>query len=275
MGIRRSVSFLVDVVRSDILVKTSMEVRGIVIHSDKFSISLVYLSNTILSRVVWSNAVLLPAITVCSANPVNFTAVREALAGEPGKLEEFTEIVKSYQLGREQGDKLEAFLNWEHKHGSIALKYATDTRNMMVGRHHYYFKGAGHDIPEKDWSAHAGATDLGICIEINDDKSLVQTLAGVTGGFSVELDARLDSYLFNTPSHGFLVFIRNHDETVMLPTGGIHVSPGTETFIKLRSRKLQQLAAPWGTCQNKKSWMAKYDNHYETVRECNQRQVSS
>ena len=61
---------------------------------------------------------------------------------------------------------------------------------------------------------------------------------------------------------------------MLLNRGGYIISPGTETFMRLTKRAVTRLGKPHGTCRNVPSIFPKYHKeHYETVRECIQRQM--
>jgi hypothetical protein len=59
----------------------------------------------------------------------------------------------------------------------------------------------------------------------------------------------------------------------MLNQGGYVISPGAETFIKLTSKSVKRLGKPHGTCENIESRYGKFGKHFETIRECWQRQA--
>ena len=145
-----------------------------------------------------------------------------------------------------------------------------------MGEWDYTFSGLGHLIQFNEWNELQGMTQMGRCLEINDDKKLYQKYYSDSAGFTIDASANLDDYLFSTRTQGFKVFIRSHDETVMIDQGGFLVQPGTETFFKISAKKAIRLGSHWGTCRNVPSAYSKYGNesnpHYETVRECLQRQ---
>ena len=107
---------------------------------------------------------------------------------------------------------------------------------------------------------------FGKCIVLNDDQSMVQVLGGPSGGLTIDLNAHVDDYLPTTKIKGFMVYLRNPNETVLIDDGGILVSPGTETFISLSKSKVTRLPPKHGSCKNVPSPFA--PNVYRSVREC-------
>ena len=63
---------------------------------------------------------------------------------------------------------------------------------------------------------------------MNDDSSLEQIIHGKDGGLTVDLDTKSDNYIFTAGSRGFVAFIRDQDETVLINQGGTYIQPGTE-----------------------------------------------
>ena len=157
----------------------------------------------------WPSSLLLPAISICNLSPLNYTAIRGALHGDP-RLAEFVEILTELELDLRQEEptryeireEYRGFVEWEREQGSLGLLYPTWASTMLVGRHDYSFRKRGVWVPPGQEHLYWGATEVGACVEVNDDKALVQTLAGPAGGFSIDLDTRLRDYLFTTPSAG-------------------------------------------------------------------------
>ena len=107
---------------------------------------------------------------------------------------------------------------------------------------------------------------FGKCIVLNDDQSMVQVLGGPSGGLTIDLNAHVDDYLPTTKTKGFMVYLRNPNETVLIDDGGILVSPGTETFISLSKNKVTRLPPKYGSCKNVPSPFAPTASR--SVREC-------
>ena len=155
--------------------------------------------------------------------------------------------------------------------GSLKEVFITEIEPMLVGQYKYSFESTGVEI--NDTSKFIFPTEMGRCFEINDDSHLQQTISGIKGGLTIDLDANLADYLFTTKTRGFKVFIRDQGEVLMLDQGAHVIAPGTETFMKLSAKELTRLPKPYGTCQNVESGYSRVNGtHYETVRECVERQ---
>ena len=232
------------------------------------------------STTQWTKNVTLPAITICNENSLNYTKFKEDLADSPTLLEEFETLMVALEEYNGEGSGLDFidktaftdFLNWEMKEGSLVLRFREHLYHTLVGVYDYKFRGIGYHIPQDHYNEYSQMTEMGECFELNDDASLMQSTGGVKGGLSIDLDANVNDYVFTTHTKGFLVFVRNHDETVMLNLGGYVAPPGSEVFIKLNAYHFTRLGPPHGTCDNVMSEFAKHSTHYETVRECIQRQ---
>ena len=234
------------------------------------------------SHISWEKNLTLPAITICNTNPLNYTRLKEGLTNgnDTRLLREFENLMDEYLKSSSKPDgnlninfeEFADFNSWEKEEGSLVLKFKPHLYRMLFGEYDYVFRGIGNYVDKMDWRKVSQMTELGVCFELNDDGSLKQSSGGMKGGLAVDLDANVDHYLFTTTSKGFVIFIRDQDETIMLNRGGYMVSPGSETFLKLTQNTHTRLGEPHGTCQNIPSQFAKYDHHYETVRECTQRQ---
>ena len=241
------------------------------------------------STTEWKHGVALPAISICGTNYLNFTKLKEQLEAdneyEPHKEnetleEEFTALMTDMRkfasygvnLTEEDWERASDLLSWEKKKGSIAERFRTDIYDMVVGHYEYIFRGVGYHVEEEHKLEMINPTELGMCLEINDKQELVQDVLGENGRLTIDVDAKVNDYLFTTPTKGFIVFVRDYDETVMLNQGGYLIAPGTETFIKLTGKNVTRLGKPHGTCQNKLSKYSKFGNRFEGVRECQERQ---
>ena len=119
--------------------------------------------------------------------------------------------------------------------GSLVVSFQNDILSLLVGEdYHYLFENKGQTI--HNISKVSFPTELGVCLEINDDAALKQSYGGVKGGITIDIDARTPDYFPTTSTKGFVVFIRDQDETVMLNQGGYVISPGKETYMKLTAR---------------------------------------
>lgn len=227
----------------------------------------------------WYSNVTLPAITICSTNPLNWKALNrysnkhdvdlfkkimariEVVEADPRK--NFTDSEK---------EEITEIKTWEKEKGPLSLRFLDYINETLRGEFHFKHNSVGVRMSAKREKKATQVTELGNCFELNDSGRYVQDRGGYKGGFSFDLDANIDAYLESTETQGFILYIRDRDETVMLNQGGLVFSPGTETFISLKARHIERLGEPHGTCQNVESALSKYGVHYETVRECVQRQ---
>ena len=105
--------------------------------------------------------------------------------------------------------------------------------------------------------------ELGWCLNLNDDAILNQTISGSDGGFTIDLNANLEHYLHSTSSSGFVVIIRDANETVLLGDSGYIVGPGAEVFIRIDKNTVTRLKQPYGHCENEHDdWRGKDGNIY-------------
>ena len=160
---------------------------------------------------------------------------------------------------------------YEKLRGSLMLRFAVNRGSFVSGSPHYFFEGIGRNLT--DFISSINPTELGMCLDINDDGSLKQSVGGSKGGFSINLNTNSQDYLPTTSSHGFIVFIRDQDESVMMNQGGYIISPGSETFLKLTSKSTKRLGPPHGTCRNVENIYSKRNTKFESIRECWQRQA--
>ena len=229
----------------------------------------------------WVENLTLPAITICSTNYVNYTALKADLSStEEGKarLEAYNDFARTVAQFDRRGnvfnyldfDAVVSLTTWESEAGILNIRFKNDISVMLVGDKDYTFQGWGRKI--QDFRKVAFSTELGTCLELNDDSKFVQAYSGVDGGLSLDVDANIADYLPTTKTKGFVLFIRAPDETVMLNTGGYVIAPGTENFVKLSLRNITRLGGNYGSCENVPSKYARYSNHFNTIRECRQNQ---
>ena len=235
------------------------------------------------TSIVWKDNLTLPALTICSSNHINYTLMREVWErnGDSEILEVFNKAMDILEEYDGNGDFEELIMSnfdifgkialHEFQKGSYRLNFGMDIGTMVTGSPHYSFQGIGRNVT--DPSKHMHPTELGLCIEFNDDGAFKQSCGGAKGGFSIDLNTNLRDYLPTTSSHGFTVFIRDPDENVMMNVGGFVISPGTETFVRLTSKSAKRLGPPHGTCKNVPNIYSKRNVKFETIRECWQRQV--
>ena len=100
------------------------------------------------SSTEWKDNVTLPAISICSTNPINYTAlVAELSANESTEdlLTQFDYVMGQLERFKGEGsiwDSLDmaTFINlgvWETQKGSIVAKFGNDISSTTVGPYHY------------------------------------------------------------------------------------------------------------------------------------------
>eukprot|EP00116_Pleurobrachia_bachei_P003212 sb/3463474/ len=224
---------------------------------------------------IWVTAVPFPALTICNTNKINYTALRERFrASEPGLDAKFEHLMRDMGDIAAKGEYVPEeidnslvidVLGWALKE-RVSLAKIGEAGVVTVGRYDYMFGGLGYNFTN---TSHA-PTEMGTCIEVNDDETMVQVIPGESGGFSITLDARTHDYMFTTDTRGFLVFIRDQGEVVLTNEGGYLAPTGMETRLRLTEERYKRLGKPHGTCQNVPGWFP--GRQFETVRECLQRQ---
>ena len=234
------------------------------------------------SSTEWKDNLTLPAITICSTNYINYTSLKNSLDAE--------NETQVFELFNRAMDFLETFdgrsnfmesinieqyypiFEYERKTTSLILNFSLDVSELLRARGtpHYYFQHKGVYITDF-WEA-ITMTELGLCLNINDDGALKQSHGGANDGFTIDLNTNLDHYLPTTSTDGFILFIRDHNEVLFLSHGGYVIAPGAETFVRLKSKSIKRLGPPHGTCKNVESRYSKSQHHFESVRECWERQ---
>jgi len=150
--------------------------------------------------------------------------------------------------------------------------FKLDSSEFLVGDndHHAYYKMGGvwqNMSVDDNIASHA----LGYCLTFNDDSSLVQLLGGKPGGMTIDLDAKIADYFPTTSTQGFMVYLRNPNETVLLDRGGILITPGSENFLLLDKKEVTRLEPVFGECKNVSSKFM--PSISQSVRECIQENV--
>ena len=235
------------------------------------------------TSVEWQDDVTLPAITICNLNTFNYTRFKQEMASVNNSkivqnFEEATKLIIKIREGSiaeenvTSWDAVQSLYDFELNEGNLALRFNDHIHDTLFGHFDYLFRGLGQSIPPENINQFSQFTELGLCFELNDDGIFKQSAEGVKGGLSFDLDVKGKDYIFSTPSKGFALFIRDQDETVMLDQGGYMISPGSEAFVVLKKNSVDRLGKPHGDCENKEGKFSKYGEHYQTVRECIQRQ---
>jgi hypothetical protein len=141
---------------------------------------------------------------------------------------------------------------------------------MVTGTPHYFFEQRGRNITNP-WEA-LTPTELGMCLQLNEDGTLKQSHGGSKNGFTIDLNTDVKHYLPTTSTNGFILFIKDYNEVLLLNQGGQVIAPGAETFVKLTYKSIKRLGSPHGTCKNVESRYKTTPGRSETVLECQQRQ---
>ena len=223
---------------------------------------------------VWKSGVALPAMTICNMNVVNWTQWGETIDDEfEQDLNWFLKTVSAdmkdgWEMSEEdieRADKLDKVII-DGQQVNILADFYSHFQEFLLGNGitHPYMEFAGKwlELPENSYFK----TELGDCLVLNDDQALVQKLGGVKGGFSIDLNTRLQDYLYSTKTTGFMLYLRNPHEILLSDKGGIRLSPGHEIFVKLTRQNIKRLGTPYGTCKTAFSQFNKTSTL--TQREC-------
>ena len=170
------------------------------------------------SSIKWRESLSLPAMTLCSTNFINNTLFHEHLKtlGKEniGKdLDNLMEAVLEYDGSINIVDhinytELDEILDFEEEHGNIAFYYSNNFHSYVSNpdSHDYIFDG--RKIKFGNASKTTFSTELGYCLELNDNSSLIQHTPGMLGGLSMDLDIHVSTYLPSTKHVGFILFVR-------------------------------------------------------------------
>lgn len=225
----------------------------------------------------WLPSVVLPAITICSPNLLNYTRMKEEL--DEADIDLMLDLLSDVEFmsGEDQsGINMSLYSQLDNLTKSGGDKYDI-FRDFYMNPHEfsfikdYDFKFAKkfYTLNQDEYNRMTQPNELGWCLNLNDDGMLNQTISGSNGGFTIDLNANLEHYLHSTSSSGFVVIIRDANETVLLGGSGYIVEPGAEVFIRIDKNMVSRLHQPYGHCENKHDdWRGKDGNIYRTAREC-------
>ncbi|KAL5268637.1 hypothetical protein ACHWQZ_G002476 [Mnemiopsis leidyi] len=205
-----------------------------------------------------------PAITICNINRLNRTLMEESTIGNTNTnvYDLYSELMeetsfRSKSKGGVKNPKSKS--KGRNKRNEPKISYEV-INNMNVYRN---FKWNIYSTLDKktltfakDNLANLGdtfkvdLTEMGNCLEINDNQALVQKVNGPVGGLSMILDAQTDHYVRSTESEGFYIVLRMANESVISKEYAFAVSPGKETFIQLETTEVTRLRPPYGSCQD-------------------------
>ncbi|XP_063694587.1 acid-sensing ion channel 1A-like [Bolinopsis microptera] len=219
---------------------------------------LTYPSYTELSS-EFTNEYYLPAITICNINLMNKTKMEEdkiEVAGKRG----FNTTVSVYKLFQDLQEKHQdrssarsvasKDLPYERIDSMHAQQtYSWNIRSTLDLQSFTFAKEVLPANRESDYLT-IRFTEMGSCLEVNDQEILVQRVNGRIGGLSMILDTRTEHYLESTETEGFFVLLRMPNETVLNKEYAFAVSPGKETFVQLQTTEITRLEPRHGTCKN-------------------------
>lgn len=182
----------------------------------------------------------LPAITICNMNLLNKTKMQETKTGKGPQSQtvydlyrEFAGIVGNRGAGQDRKNVDYDALN--------NLNLYKDFRwDILETVDHGSFTFAKEQLGNVRGSGLVNTkyTEMGNCLEINDNQALVQRVNGPMGGLSIIIDTKTDDYLETTESEGFLVLIRMPNETVLNKEYAFAVTPGRTTYVELRTTQV-------------------------------------
>ena len=153
------------------------------------------------SSTEWVNSLKLPAITICSTNPFNYTRVGEKL--RPEELVIFNKAMDALDDFKNTGDTYSFYhvlINIEKPFGSLPILFMSHPKQLVFGEYDYVFDGKGYNI---DWdtdsgvypnSSYAQMTELGLCFDLNDNDNLAQQTGWVKAGLTIDLAANSEDY---------------------------------------------------------------------------------
>lgn len=224
----------------------------------------------------------LPAVTICSTNLMNYTRMKENL--DPDIITAMNSLM--VKVDTHTGEKvhdidfedeaavIQASKDEDGEETNFFEDYGMSVYNFDLGYEDYEYKFAGNQVMlykefvEGAFDPLDQASQLGYCLQLNDDQKWVQSTNGYQGGFVIDLNANMDTYLPASSTAGFQIFIRNPDETVMLKDTGYHIAPGSEVFMKLKKKAIHRLKHPYGKCLTRAAEFPTNKTTTGTVREC-------
>ena len=185
----------------------------------------------------------LPAITICSLSVINVTSV-----DDPKTLADYYALTDSHKKLNLTKQELQD-RDGDDEALQIYTKNAMRIEKMILKGETTFGK---IDTTKKEFKALSTFhfTELGRCMEINDDASLVQQVEGPDGGLVLVLDANIEHYLNNVETQGFYITLRMPKETIVTKNFGFTVSTGEEVLINIEKAEVERLGDPWGECHD-------------------------
>ena len=195
----------------------------------------------------------LPAITICNVNLLNRTKMEEdKLKSDPsmsvydlykGLLGQFTDRAES-------DDEESKGVPYERMNNlNVHKDYTWDILSTLERSRFTFAKERLKSSVQSDYIT-VDYTEMGSCLEINDNQLLVQRVNGPVGGLSMILDAKIEDYLESTEAEGFYVVLRMANESVISKEYAFAVSPGKEWYIQLETKEVTRLGTPYGNCED-------------------------
>ena len=230
----------------------------------------------------FSDEYYLPAISICNINLMNRTKMETTNANVknyPNKTvyDLYQALMAQYEVRSYSDTEDSKNIPYEKINSmNIRRDYRWDILSTL---HRDSFTFAKDKVPKTSQAEYVNVdfTEMGNCLEINDNQLLIQRVNGPIGGLSMILDARTADYLNNTEAEGFFVVLRMPNETVISKEYAFAISPGKETFIQLDTTQVTRLKAPYGDCQDKedvfKVRAEEEITDYLTTKECFTSQV--
>ena len=227
----------------------------------------------------WKSEVVLPAMTICNLNVVDNSQWKDKITDDnlEAELDWYLKeiIIKTKKgekfLDEERARKLDEIeVDGEKIHISKDLHSDFKTFLLGDGESHPSMEFADKWVEMQDIKYNFLNTELGNCLVLNDDQYFVQKLGGVLGGFTIDLNAKLENYLLSTRWAGFMLYLRDPYELVLNNLDGIYLAPGKETFVSIEREDITRLKAPHGTCRDTHSMFN--SSKQLTIRECIQQE---
>ena len=234
---------------------------------------------------MWKAGVVLPALTICNINVVNYTKWQD-IVEDPALEVELNNFLKNVNINSKSGWGLSSD---EAEQAKYLDEISVNGKNLTIlkdfhSKFYKFFLGNGEDHPfmkfANKWvdisefsQSLYKLTELGECLVLNDDEVLTQTLGGKKGGLTLDLNTRIYEYLYATKSVGFMLYLRTPHEVLLTDNAGIFLPSGSEISVQLTRRNVKRLPSPYGTCKNTPSV---FNGSVSLgVRECGQLQYMS
>ena len=214
----------------------------------------------------WQSAVTLPALTICNLNVVNKEKWKTLNKEDPEMKELLSSSIKDVLIATKKNETLpdEFYDELMEKLDKIEIdgKQLNIMRDLHMefstflignGENHPWMEFGDKWVDMNRLEYSYTNTQLGSCLALNDDQSFVQKIGGVHGGFTIDLNTKMETYLSTTMSAGFMLFLRMPYESLLIDMDGILLHPGKEAFVSLERQNIKRLGPPWGGCEDKTS----------------------